>query len=48
MLLHEAGHEGRIAGANAARFPDVSAAPRKVPLAVVFSDPAIAYGSTCS
>ncbi len=41
-LLHEAADEGRIAGENAARFPDVRAAPRRAPLAVVFSDPQLA------
>ena len=41
-LLHEAADEGRIAGANAARFPDVRPAPRRTPLAVVFSDPQLA------
>ncbi len=41
-LLHEAADEGRIAGDNAGRFPDVRARPRRAPLAVVFSDPQIA------
>jgi dihydrolipoamide dehydrogenase len=41
-LLHEAADEGRIAGYNAARFPDVIAHHRRVPLSVVFSDPNIA------
>jgi len=41
-LLHEASDEGRIAGENAARFPDVRAAFRRTPLAVVFSDPQLA------
>ena len=41
-LLHEAADEGRIAGENAARFPDVRPAPRRTPLAVVFSDPQLA------
>jgi dihydrolipoamide dehydrogenase len=41
-LLHEAADEGRIAGENAARFPDVRAAARRTPLAVVFSDPQLA------
>jgi len=45
-LLHEAADEGRIAGENAARFPDVSPAPRRTPLAVVFSDPQIAVIGT--
>ena len=41
-LLHEASDEGRIAGDNAGRFPDVRVRPRRTPLAVVFSDPQIA------
>jgi dihydrolipoamide dehydrogenase len=41
-LLHEAADEGRIAGDNAGRFPDVHVRPRRAPLAVVFSDPQIA------
>ena len=41
-ILHEAADEGRIAGENAARFPDVREAPRRTPLAVVFSDPQLA------
>jgi dihydrolipoamide dehydrogenase len=41
-LLHEAADEGRIAGDNAGRFPDVRVRPRRAPLAVVFSDPQIA------
>jgi dihydrolipoamide dehydrogenase len=41
-LLHEAADEGRIAGENAARFPDVRAMPRRTPLAIVFSDPQLA------
>ena len=41
-LLHEAADDGRIAGANAARFPDIRAASRRTPLAIVFSDPQIA------
>jgi dihydrolipoamide dehydrogenase len=41
-LLHEAADEGRIAGDNAGRYPDVRAGLRKVPLAVVFTDPQIA------
>jgi len=38
-LLHEAADEGRIAGDNAGRYPDVRVRPRRTPLAVVFSDP---------
>jgi dihydrolipoamide dehydrogenase len=41
-LLHEAADEGRIAGDNAARFPDVHAGLRRAPLAIVFTDPQIA------
>jgi len=41
-LLHEASDEGRIAGLNAARYPDVRDVERRVPLGVVFSDPQIA------
>lgn len=41
-LLHEAADEGRIAGDNAGRWPDVRVRPRRAPLAVVFSDPQIA------
>lgn len=40
-LLHEAADEGRIAGENAARFPDAYRRARRVPLGVVFSDPQI-------
>lgn len=41
-LLHEASDEGHIAGANAARYPDVRAQMRRVPLSVTFTDPQIA------
>ena len=41
-LLHEAADEGRIAGENAAHFPDVRFGLRRAPLSVVFSDPQIA------
>lgn len=41
-LLHEASDEGRIAGANAARYPDLAAHVRRVPLAVAFTDPNMA------
>lgn len=48
-LLHEAADEGRIAGDNAARFPDVRAGKRTSPLGVVFSDPQLAtIGSSFS
>jgi len=41
-LLHEATDQGRIAGENAARFPDVRPGLRRTPLAVVFTDPQVA------
>lgn len=41
-LLHEAADEGRIAGENAARFPDVRPGFRRTPLGIVFTDPQIA------
>jgi dihydrolipoamide dehydrogenase len=41
-VLHEAADEGRIAGENAARLPDVRPGLRRSPLSVVFSDPNIA------
>jgi dihydrolipoamide dehydrogenase len=40
-LLHEAADDGRIAGDNAGRWPDVRVRPRRAPLAVVFSAPQI-------
>ena len=41
-LLHEAADEGRIAGKNAGRFPDVQPGHRTSPIGIVFSDPQIA------
>jgi len=41
-LLHEAADEGRIAGANAGRYPDVQTGRRRAPISVVFTDPQIA------
>ncbi len=41
-LLHEASDEGRIAGDNAGRYPNVLPGQRRSPLSVVFSDPQIA------
>lgn len=41
-LLHEAADEGRIAGANAARYPGVEMGLRRAPMSVVFTDPQIA------
>ncbi len=45
-LLHEAADEGRIAGENVARHPDVRPGLRRAPLAVVFSDPQLAVIGT--
>lgn len=41
-LLHEASDEGRIAGDNAGRYPDIRAGQRRSMLTVVFTDPQIA------
>lgn len=41
-LLHEAADEGRIAGANAATYPNVKPGLRRARLGVVFTDPQIA------
>lgn len=41
-LLHEATDEGRIAGDNAGRFPDVVAGLRRLPLSIAFTEPQIA------
>ena len=41
-LLHEASDEGRIAGANAAAFPRLTAHVRRSPIAVAFTDPNMA------
>ncbi|WP_148864371.1 dihydrolipoyl dehydrogenase [Marinobacter fonticola] len=41
-LLHEATDEGRIAGDNAGRYPDIRSGMRRAPLSVVFTDPQIA------
>ena len=41
-LLHEAADEGKIAGSNAGKFPDVRAGLRRAPLGVVFTEPQIA------
>ena len=40
-IQHEASDDGRVAGANAAAWPDVRARPRRAPMAVVFSNPQI-------
>lgn len=41
-LLHEASDEGRIAGVNAALFPNVLAHRRRATLAIAFTDPQLA------
>lgn len=41
-LLHEAADQGRIAGENAGRYPDIRSGLRRTPLAVVFTDPQVA------
>jgi len=41
-VLHEAADDGRIAGSNAARWPDVSPRERRTPLAIAFTDPEMA------
>jgi dihydrolipoamide dehydrogenase len=42
-VLHEATAEGRIAGQNAARYPDVRAHVRHVPLGIMFTEPNVAF-----
>lgn len=41
-LLHEAADEGRIAGHNAGRYPDLRREMRRTPLNIVFTDPQMA------
>ena len=41
-ILHEAADEGKIAGDNAGRFPDIKYGLRRSPVTVVFCDPQIA------
>lgn len=41
-LLHEAADDGRFAGLNAGRYPDVRRYPRRAGLQILFSDPQIA------
>jgi dihydrolipoamide dehydrogenase len=45
-ILHEAADEGRIAGHNAAHFPDVRAHQRRARLDIVFTDPQMAIVGT--
>lgn len=40
-IQHEASDDGRLAGHNAAVWPQVQALPRRAPMAVVFSNPQI-------
>ncbi len=42
MIMHEAAHEGVIAGSNAALHPNAAPSTRKTPLGIVFTDPQIA------
>ena len=41
-LLHEASDQGKIAGDNAGRYPDVRPGLRRSPIGVVYTDPQIA------
>lgn len=41
-VLHEATDEGRIAGQNAAQYPQITELTRRTPLAIVFSHPQMA------
>ena len=41
-VLHEAADEGKIAGENAAHFPNVQSLPRRSPLQIALCDPQIA------
>ncbi|MDG4812908.1 dihydrolipoyl dehydrogenase [Hydrogenovibrio sp. 3SP14C1] len=45
-ILHEAGHEGKIAVNNAMAYPDVTAYRRKTPLGIAFIDPQIGFFGT--
>lgn len=46
--LSDAADEGKLAGDNAAHFPDVQHVKRKVPFAIVFSEPQVAIvGASC-
>lgn len=45
-ILHEASDEGRIAGANAARYPSLTAHERRTQLAIAFTDPQMAVVGT--
>lgn len=41
-LLHEAADDGRIAGSNAAAWPNVQPGRRRAPISIVFTDPQLA------
>lgn len=41
-VLHEATDQGRVAGSNAARYPDVQPGLRHIPFSIAFTDPQIA------
>jgi dihydrolipoamide dehydrogenase len=41
-VLHEAADQGRIAGENAARFPDIRPGLHRIPFSIAFTDPQIA------
>ncbi|MGB5446085.1 MAG: dihydrolipoyl dehydrogenase, partial [Psychromonas sp.] len=41
-LLHEAADQGKIAGSNAALYPNIRAGLRRSPIAAVFTDPQLA------
>jgi dihydrolipoamide dehydrogenase len=47
-FLLDAADEGKLAGDNAARFPDVQAIKRKVPFAIVFCEPQVAIVGSSS
>ncbi len=42
LLLHEAADEGKMAGRNAAHYPDIEVLPRRAPISIVSADPQIA------
>ncbi len=42
-ILHEASDEGRIAGSNAAQYPDVQRGRRRTALGITFASPNLAY-----
>ncbi len=41
LWLHDAADEGKLAGDNAARYPNVRAVKRKVPFSIVFCEPQV-------